>query len=132
MAAQAGEQRFVVQATRFQAVRRGLPVGRPTHAASFKDAPRPCGTPERQDRTPVPIRRRVTGARARQGGATQIKGEDEPDLAQTIQSQLLNTALERGVFRFEKEQQRHWDRRAVTSGIEYGVFVPMELEAHVG
>lgn len=40
-------------------------------------------------------------------------------------------ALERGLFRINKSLRRHWTRRAVSSSIEYGVFVPSELEPYI-
>jgi hypothetical protein len=100
-------------------------------------------------------------ARAVDGGRIYPKTEemfhlefDDLDLAQTIQERLVNAgsyplldvlnaigisdklvhpeALERGVFRFDKGLQRDWDKRSVSAGAEYGVFVPAELEAYVG
>jgi hypothetical protein len=100
-------------------------------------------------------------ARAADGGRIYPKTEemfhlefDDLDLAQTIQERLMNAgsyplldvlnaigisdklvhpeALDRGVFRFDKGLQRDWDKRSVSAGAEYGVFVPAELEAHVG
>ena len=41
-------------------------------------------------------------------------------------------ALEGSVFRFDRGLQHDWDRRSVSALVEYGVFVPAELEAHVG
>jgi hypothetical protein len=41
-------------------------------------------------------------------------------------------ALEGGAFHFEKTLQRDWDERFVSARVEYGVFVPAELEPHVG
>jgi hypothetical protein len=40
-------------------------------------------------------------------------------------------ALERGLFRFNKSLRRDWMRRAVSSSIEYGVFVPTELVPYI-
>jgi hypothetical protein len=41
-------------------------------------------------------------------------------------------ALERSVIQFNKNLQHSWDKRSVSASVEYGVFVPVELEAHVG
>jgi hypothetical protein len=41
-------------------------------------------------------------------------------------------ALERGVLRFDKGLQAHWVRGFVSASAEYGVYVPIELEPHVG
>jgi hypothetical protein len=41
-------------------------------------------------------------------------------------------ALERGVLRFERKLQRDWTRWSVSVRIEYGLFVPVELEPFVG
>lgn len=100
-------------------------------------------------------------ARATGGGYIYPKIEEmfhfeleDVDLVHAIQEQLLNSgsypllevlnamevsdklvhieALEHGVFRFDKRLQRDWDARYVSAGVEYGVFVPLELEHHVG
>lgn len=79
---------------------------------------------------------------------------DDEDLVQRIKDGLLDTgrfplpavldglgiadrvvhpeAIEGGVFRFDHELQSHWGRRFVSARAEYGVFVPAELEPHVG
>jgi hypothetical protein len=41
-------------------------------------------------------------------------------------------ALEHGVLRFDGGLQAHWGLRFVSAQAEYGVFVPSELEPHVG
>jgi hypothetical protein len=41
-------------------------------------------------------------------------------------------ALERGVLRFDAGLQAYWKPRFVSARAEYGVFVPAELEPHVG
>lgn len=41
-------------------------------------------------------------------------------------------ALERGMFRLDKELQLHWGIRFVSASVDYGVFVPTQLESHVG
>lgn len=41
-------------------------------------------------------------------------------------------ALEHGVLRFDGGLQAHWGPRFVSAQAEYGVFVPSELEPHVG
>jgi hypothetical protein len=40
-------------------------------------------------------------------------------------------ALEHGVFRANRGGPRHWGRYAVAARVEYGVFLPAELESHV-
>jgi hypothetical protein len=100
-------------------------------------------------------------ARAVDGGCIYPKVEemfhlelDDMELVQAIQSGLLDTgsfpllevlkglgigdrivhpeALEQGSLRLDEELQRGWDMRFVSARAEYGVFVPQELEAHVG
>ena len=100
-------------------------------------------------------------ARATDGGYIHPVAEDmfhlsleDVDFVHSIQQQLLNSgryplldvlnalgisdklvhheALEQGVFRFDKRLQREWDARYVSASVEYGVFVPAELEPHVG
>jgi hypothetical protein len=41
-------------------------------------------------------------------------------------------ALEGGALRFDSGLQAHWKPRCVSARAEYGVFVPAELEPHVG
>jgi hypothetical protein len=41
-------------------------------------------------------------------------------------------ALDRAVLRFDKGLQGHWGRGRVSASVEYGVYVPTELEPHVG
>ena len=41
-------------------------------------------------------------------------------------------ALQQGALRFDRELQAHWRPRFVSFKADYGVFVPSELEAHVG
>lgn len=41
-------------------------------------------------------------------------------------------AIEHGAFHFDKALQHDWDRRFVSARLEYDVFVPTELEPHVG
>jgi hypothetical protein len=41
-------------------------------------------------------------------------------------------ALEHGALRFDSGLQAHWKPRFVSARAEYGVFVPAELEPHVG
>jgi hypothetical protein len=79
---------------------------------------------------------------------------DDPDLVRSMQEGLLNVgsyplpavldamgirdkvvhpeAIERGVFRFNKRLQAEWGKRFASASAEYGVFVPTELEPHVG
>jgi hypothetical protein len=100
-------------------------------------------------------------ARAVEGGRVYPKLEetfhlelDDTDLVRTIQEGLLSTgryplvavlkamgiadrtvhpeAIEQGVFLFDKELQHDWDKRFVSARAEYGVFMPAELEDHVG
>lgn len=99
--------------------------------------------------------------RATAGGSIYPKTEErfyfEPEdieLVQTIQQQLVSSgsyplidtlkamgisdklvhaeALEYGLLRFDERLQPDWDARSVSVGVEYGVFVPSELEPHVG
>jgi hypothetical protein len=104
-------------------------------------------------------RRKAT--RVVDGGRVYPKVEEEyhleledPDLVQTMQEGLLgvgtfplsvalNTmgianrimhpeALENGAFYFNKSLQREWDKRFVSASVRYGVFVPADLDPHIG
>jgi hypothetical protein len=41
-------------------------------------------------------------------------------------------ALERGVVRFDRKLHRDWTRWSVSASVEYGLFIPVELEPFIG
>ena len=100
-------------------------------------------------------------ARAVEGGHIHPKVEEEyhlelenSDLVQTIQNGLLDTgsfplaavlsamgianrivhpeAIANSAFHLDSALQRNWDKHFVSARLEYGVFIPTELDAHVG
>jgi hypothetical protein len=99
--------------------------------------------------------------RVTDGGCIYSKTEEmfhfelgDVDLVHSIQEQLLSygryplldvlnavgiadklihhEALEHGAFLFDKQLYQDWNIRSTSAGVEYGVFVPAELEHHVG
>jgi len=107
------------------------------------------------------LSRGTKGARAAAGGAIYpVRDEvfhlelDDDGLVQRIKDGLVSTgafpvpallegmaiadrtvhpeALEHGALRFDSALQAHWGPRFVSAQAEYGVFVPSELEPHVG